>query len=86
MKAVIRTTYIEVTMTIRFIPSRLGIMNIHEHELTVLNTFGNRYLQRLLVARSVRSWSEDPKIVGSKPTLDKKSFLLYFSRDRKGSR
>ena len=45
-------------------------MNIHEHELTVLNTFGNRCLQRLTVARSVRSWSEGPDIVGSNPALD----------------
>ena len=60
-------------------------MNIHEHELTVLNTFGNRYLQRLLVARSVRSWSEDPKIVGSKPTLDKTKFCFILV-GRKGSR
>ena len=59
-------------------------MNIHEHELRVLNV----HLETMLEARSLlRSWFEDPKFVGSNLVLASFFCSRYIlSRDRKESR
>ena len=54
-----------------------AIMNIHEHESRVLNTFGNDACSDSLWHDWLRSWFEDPKFVGSNLVLAPLFFSLY---------